>query len=334
MLLLQISNTSYRKIISLLIAGVFAVFVFSIVTPASALTLSPVRIQTDGDPGTTKTGEVTVINEQNTTQTFYASYENFSAEGETGAPTFNTEKTGLDTWITVSPQNITLAPGEARKVSYTITIPKDTEPGGYFAAIFWGSTPPSVNTAQVSIGAKVGVLILLTVNGQIAESAGITQFDRDGHGFFYTTLPVDLRYKFRNSGGDRVEPKGEVTIRDTIFLPTAHIDANPNVGNVLPNSVRAFTVEWLRYATKIPIEGFFNTVSYQWHNFALGLYSAHLDLVYGAAHTNSTQTVWFFVFPWQLVLCLIIILCVILWCARKLISRYNRYIVTKALKNR
>ncbi len=147
-----------------------------------------------------------MINEQATPETFYASYENFSAQGETGAPAFSADKSGLDTWLVVTPMQVTIAPGQAIQIPYTITIPKDADPGGYFSAIFWSSAPPATANDQVSIGAKVGLLVLLRVNGAVTESAGITQFDRNGHGFFYASLPVNLRYKFRNSGGDRVQP--------------------------------------------------------------------------------------------------------------------------------
>ncbi|MDB5188675.1 MAG: hypothetical protein JWM92_273, partial [Candidatus Nomurabacteria bacterium] len=180
----QTSNNFLRKKIAALIVG--SMFVFCMVgifspIPVYALTLSPARIEINGDAGTTVGGEFTLINEQGTTQTFYASYENFSAQGETGAPAFSAEQSGLDTWLGVIPTQVTLTPGQVAKIPYTIAIPKGTEPGGYFAVIFWSNTPPSSESNQVSIGAKVGLLVLLRVNGTVTESAGITQFDRNGH---------------------------------------------------------------------------------------------------------------------------------------------------------
>jgi hypothetical protein len=332
-MLLQQTSNSYKKVLRLILTSVIVVFAVLFSFSAKALTLSPARIEINGDPGSTVGGEFTVSNDQTTPQTLYVSYENFNAQGESGAPAFSSEKSGLDTWITVTPPEITIAAGQSVKVPYTITIPKNADAGGYFSAIFLSSAPPSSQTTQVSIGAKVGVLILLRVNGQITESAGVTQFDRNNHGFFYTTLPVDLQYKFSNNGGDRVEPTGTVTVRNTFFIPSARIDANPSEGNILPNSVRMFTVEWLTHPATVPVEGFFNQVTYEWQNFALGLYSAHLDLTYGTANMHTTKTAWFFVFPWQLVLCLLILIGIIGWGGKVVLTRYNRYIIKKALKN-
>ena len=328
----QISKfkTIRKQTISCIGVVLFLSVLFGVYTPVSALTISPARIEISGDPGATVGGEFTLINEQSTPQTFYASYENFTAQGETGVPAFSSEKIGLDTWLSVGTPQITIAPGDIVKIPYTITIPKDAEPGGYFAAIFWSTTPPTGNSIQVSIGAKVGLLVLLRVNGAITEQAGLTLFDRNSHGFFYTTLPVDFRYKFRNDGSDRVEPTGTLTIRDTVFLPAKRLDANPTNGNILPKSVRQFTLEWLQQKASIPVEGFFDAVGYEWHNFALGLYSAHLELVYGSLGVHAGKTIWFFVFPWQLVICLVLGIGIVWKGGKTLLSRYNRYIISQA----
>ncbi|MEO5646659.1 MAG: hypothetical protein ABIQ91_04240 [Candidatus Paceibacterota bacterium] len=332
-MLLQLTSKLYivKKTAAFIIATTvfFAIF-FLHTTITHALTISPARIEIAGDPGAVVGGEFTLINEQSTVQTYYVSYENFNAQGETGAPSFSADKTGLDTWLAVNPTQVTLDPGKAVKVPYAITIPANTQPGGFFAAIFWSTTPPNSGTTQLSIGAKVGVLILLRVNGEVTEKAGITQFDRNGHGFFYSALPVSLRYKFRNDGTDRVEPKGTITIRDTIFIPTAHLDANDAIGNVLPGSVRQFSVQWLKHVAPESLQGFFTNVQYQWQNFAIGLYSAHLSLAYGTQGLHTSKTIWFFVFPWQLVLCIVVLVLIVWKGGKTLLRRYNRYIIQQA----
>jgi hypothetical protein len=330
-MLLQRTTNAYKVVFSILLVALS----FGIAQKAEALTISPARIEINGNPGAIVGGNLTLINEQNTTETFYSSYENFTAQGETGAPAFSTDKVGLDTWITVNPSQVTLGPGKSTDIPYSISIPKDTDPGGYFATIFWTNTPPASDSSpQVSIGAKVGALVLLTVNGDVKESAGITQFDRDGHGFFYTTLPVDFRYKFRNDGGDRVEPVGTMTIRDTVFIPAAQLDANPEEGNVLPDSTREFTLEWLTKPATGPVSGFFNAVQYEWQNFAIGLYSAHLSLAYGTKALHATKTTWFFVLPWQLIICIVAGLVIIWSVVKGMLNRYKKKILKEAgIKN-
>ncbi|HTH92967.1 MAG TPA: hypothetical protein VL576_00610 [Candidatus Paceibacterota bacterium] len=329
--MLQPQTSSFKTfLIKTLTASIIAVFAFGFFNHAEALTISPARVEITGDPGATVGGEFTLINEQSTDQTFYPSFENFTAQGESGSPAFSADPDGLDSWMSIPNKSVTIKPGEVLTVPYYISIPKGTEPGGYFAAIFWSTTPPTAGSGDVSIGAKIGMLVLLTVNGNVRESAGITQFDRNGHGFFYETLPVTLRYKFHNAGGDRVQPKGTMTIRDTFFLPADHIDANKVIGNILPNSTRQFTVDWIKDVYAIPPQGFFANVGYEWHNFALGLYSAHINLAYGTKGLHAKGSTWFFVFPWQLVICIIVGLFIIWRLGRIVITRYNRYIIGKA----
>src|ERR1700733_12200640 len=120
MLLPQTSNR--RKILAMVAASFIAVFTLAISSPVYALTISPARIEISGDPGATVGGEFTLINEQATPQTYYASYENFSAQGETGAPAFSTDQSDLDTWMTVTPAQLTIAPGQAVSIPYSIAI--------------------------------------------------------------------------------------------------------------------------------------------------------------------------------------------------------------------
>jgi hypothetical protein len=317
-----------RLLISSAAVALMALFAFS--TSAYALTISPARVELSGNPGATVGGSFTLVNEQSVPETFYASYENFTAQGDTGSPSFSSQQSDLDTWMTVAEPQLTIAPGQTVSVPYTIVIPKSAEPGGYFSVIFLSTTPPTTNGVQVSIGAKIGLLVLLTVNGDAHESAGITQFDRNGHGFFYKTLPVILRYRFHNAGADRVQPSGTITIRDTVFLPTAHINANDTVGNILPNSTRQFIVNWVKEVVAIPPQGFFENVQYEWQNFAIGLYSAHIDVLYGTKSLHATNTTWFFVVPWELLVCIIVGVLIIFYGGKFLLVRYNRYIILKA----
>jgi hypothetical protein len=313
-------------------------FSFLVVFPYTthALTISPARVELESDPGTTIGGDFILINEQKETKTFYASYENFSAQGETGVPSFSNENVGLAAWLSVPQETITLAPGEAKKVSFTIDIPNEAKPGGYFSAIFWSTTPPSANTGEVSIGAKVGMLVLLRVSGEIEEKGGVSDFETVDNTFFYNTLPVSMTYRFTNDGGDRVKPNGTLTLRNMLFIKADTLNANPVEGNILPQSTRKFSLEWLKNKeVTLQKEGsfiakYFNTVSYQSKNFAFGLYFAKLTLAYGSQGSTTSDSLMFFVFPWQLLLFVFCILVVVYFIGKKLIRKYNRYVIEKA----
>lgn len=299
-----------------------------------ALTLSPTRFEISGNPGDTLTEEVLITNETPSAENYYSSFANFEAQGDSGTPTFVDPKDDLGTWIKTS-ESITILPGEQKVVPFTITIPKNAEPGGHFAVIFWGTTPGGEK--GVSIGAKTGLLVLLSVRGDVKESAGLLNFNTINKTFWYKTLPVSFEYRFKNDGGDRIKPVGTIKIRDTLFIPTETLDANPSEGNALPNSTRKITVNWVKYErpldytepTSFPSK-FWSNASYEWKNFALGLYSAHLNVSYGLKGEQVKKTVFFFVFPWELVIVMIIVLLIVFFGGRTLIRRYNKLIIEKA----
>ncbi len=315
---------------------IFGLFFCGDIFRASALTLSPARIETFGAQGEVVKKDITVFNDSKTlSQTVYLSFSNFESQGETGSPYFTVPTDGIGTWMT-GPKEVTLEPGKSKTVSIAITIPKDASPGGHFGAVFFGTTPNQKDGGQVSIGAKTGTLVLLSVPGEVREGGGIESFNTKDKRFFFTSLPVDLVYRLSNEGNDRIKPKGTITIRNIFFYPSERLDANQTLGNVLPGSTRVFTTSWIkrpRENNAEPVVGFLHsfidTASYQWNNFAVGPYMARLAIAYESTQAQHTKTTFFFVFPWQL---LIVIGCVVsgfFFVGRTLLRRY----VARVIKN-
>jgi len=323
----------YKKII---LIALFALFLFGFSGVAHALTLTPIRLEISGDPGQLVIQEMTLINELSTPQTYYSSYANFEAQGETGTPTFVEAKDDLGTWMEV-PASIILAPGESKTVPIKINIPKNADAGGHFAAIFWGTAPTVQTPGAVAIGAKTGMLVLLRVNGAVNEKGGILEFGTVNKQTFYTSLPVSLYYRFQNSGNDRIKPAGNVVFKDTIGLTAAKIDGNPVEGNILPDSVRKFETVWQgKNGPTSPTEkdqgNFFDKVGYEWNNFAFGRYKAELNLTYGTENQVASAAFSFWVFPWHLTIFVIVLLALVLFIGRKLLKHYNHWVIAQAEK--
>ena len=283
----------------------------------SALTLSPVRMEVAGNPGQTVKGNLVIINDLKTVQTYYSSFSNFEADGTSGVPVFTGAAQGLATWISV-PSKVDLQPGQQLNVPYAITIPSGATAGGYFAAIFWSTSPVALNS-QVSVGSRTGTLVLLTVNGDIKINGAVSGFGANGG--MFDTVPVNFTYTFGNAGSDRVVPQGSVNVKTLGLWTAASLTANGSQGNVLPNSNRTFNVAWGNDHNN----GFFAKVGKEWNNFHLGLYTADLSLSYGQDKTAAASYT-FFMFPWQLLLVLlIVILAVIL-----IVKKWDKWIVKKA----
>src|SRR4030042_1801472 len=303
----------------------------------AALTVSPVRIELSGDPGTVIEDEMNLTNEQEETKTFYSSFGNFEATGETGTPSFVSAEEGLATWIETD-SSITLGPKEEKKVSYSIAIPKDADPGGHFAAIFWGTSPSgNEEGGQVSIGAKVGILILLRVSGEIKEEGGILEFGAKDNQKFFSALPVQFVYRFQNGGGDRVKPEGKVTIKNIFGKTLAVLPANKSEGNVLPQSIRKFEMIWEKEKEGTSEqeaannkEGFLAGLKKEWNNFAFGRYTAILNLEYGTTGEKAQASFKFFIIPWRVLSISFFILAVLVFLFIIGIKRYNKWIIAKA----
>lgn len=325
-------NLLYTILIVFAIAG--------IASPVFALTVSPARVEITGDPGTTLQGEIELFNEQEGTRTFFTSFENFEPSGDSGAPHFIGAKDGLATWIR-SDNKVVLESGKRSVVPYSIAIPQNAEPGGHFAAIFFGSQEPgATGGGQVSVGGKIGVLVLLRVSGEVEEGGGLLEFGAKDKQRFFISLPVTFAYRLNNTGGDRVVPLGEIKIKNTLRLTSATLLANKNEGSVLPSSARKFEVLWGQESQVIsgtPQEtktGFFETAGKQWSNFHFGWYTANLNLTWGATNQTANASYSFFVIPWQLLLVVLIIVTIVGFLGKIGLKKYNRWIIAQATQQR
>ena len=306
---------------------------------AYALTLSPPRLEVSGDPGQTLVGELEIYNEQDREVTFYISSQNFEARGETGSPYFLPyDGTGLASWIFTG-DSVTIGAKEKAKFPYEIVIPQDAEAGGYFASIFFATSPQTPGEAgQVTIGSKVGTLVFLNVSGNAPEGAGIIEFkSKDGNMFSY--LPVTLYYRFSNDGARKVMPLGNIEIKNMFGGTAASLDANKSKGNVLPGSVRRFDITWNLLGQDSEMEeqematleegqkvSFFDAVKMQKDNFAFGKYTADLNLTYGDNETSMEQAV-FWVIPWQLISLVVGALIIVILIIKLMMKGHNKKLI-------
>lgn len=321
------------------VVGIFSIHTRSVY----AVTMSPVRAELAANPGQEILSKFIITNEELGTNTFYLLAQNFNAKDESGTPVFSPKKDGLASWMHL-PETLTLGPREQRVVEYSVAIPPDTEPGGYFTGIFASSAPPTEKEdGTIAIGSQVGTLVLLRVNGTITEGVDILEFKTKDRKLF-SSLPVDFYFRFQNSGESWVKPIGDLIIKNTTGTTSKVIAANPDGSNVLPKSIRRFDVSWLtntgkdvqdKHAERPPEAplGYWNKVKYQWKYFALGRYTANLSLTYNNdSSTTKRAHASFWVVPWHFLSIAIPAGLFALYLLRFAIKRYNRYIIRRSQK--
>lgn len=265
---------------------------------AEAIMLSPSRVEELVQPGQVLTRSIKVTNNSESPKKIYAYLRDFTAEGEEGKPRLiipGTEQGSfLSSWINISSEGVDMAPGTDREFTYTVTVPQNAGPGGYYGAIIFGTRAPDVKIDSVEKGAAIGVaqqagsLILLQIPGNANEAASIRDFISDKD-FYSTPFNVKFMTRIQNQGNVHVKPRGTIEITNMLGNKVANVRINDTGSNILPNSTRRFEAPW---------NG----------TFGFGKYKAQLSLTYGTSAEqggNGMQSLtaikYFWIFPWKII---------------------------------
>lgn len=301
--------------------GLFALSAYK----ADALTLSPPAVEINAKPGETVEMVAKIFNEGDSPIVIQPVTYSFTSKNETGQPDFYDDQGGLDLqhWISV-PQTVSLAPQERRSVVVTIAVPKSADPGGHYASIFWGTSPPRVDQGA-SVEGRIAMLILVNIEGNIKEDARVLEFK--ALRAFVTHLPADFMVRFQNNGTVHVHPAGDIIIRNMFGQRSATVPFNiqPSTGNVLPKSIRRFDVSWVKNV----LEEGASEWRQEWNNFAFGRYSAELNVAYGQSSKSITVRTAFWVFPWMVTIVGLVVIGAAFFLLRLLLAAYKRRIINQ-----
>lgn len=294
------------------------------IAPVRALTLSPPRILLATDAGNEVGSVIRLFNESSVPVRLIYTFQNFTAEGETGAPRFlptDSQTNGLAQWIHLDKPDFVLAPNEERLTNFTITVPADAVAGGYYGAILWSVQPTDAGERGVNIVGQTGTLILLTVAGALREELQLAEFSRDRE--WYDALPVSFSVRLENTGTVHVIPEGTVEIRNLFGKTVSNLPLNSFRGTLLPNSTRRFNLTWEKQSgadTQPP-----SLVS-EWANFAFGRYTARLVATYGAEQTSLQAETSFWILPWRILVLAAVAIIVAALGGTLGLRGYNRWI--------
>jgi hypothetical protein len=313
----------------LLLAGIFAT---GFITPALAATapgnglrVSPVRTDETITAGQTVTLTITVTNVTSTSASFQAIINDFVANpNESGEPALilnpnqYADSHSLKRFVKAVP-NFTLTAGQEKQIPITITIPQNATAGGYYGAVRFAPAGTN-NTTGVNLAGSVGSLILVKVPGNIKEQMSIASFDSDKNGsassFFTTNKGLSTVVRFQNEGNIQEEPFGKILLRDhsNKVLATYEVNNGTPPGNVLPDSIRKFTVN-------------LNDVG------SFGEYKLEGNFGYGSSGQLLSASTTFYVIPLSLIIIFILIVLVLaflIFVLPRMIRAYNRRILSKA----
>lgn len=290
--------------------------------------ISPIKIDELVKPGDVLKRTLKVTNTSSDPKTFYLFLSDFVADGESGKAllvTAGSSEIGMSGWVDISPQGYDFAAGQEIEIPFTIKVPENVAPGGYYGALEVGTQPPKINIegedkgAAMSMAQRAACLLILQVAGEVNEDADIREFISDKT--FYGT-PFDVKFieRIENKGNTHIKPQGAINIKNMFGKNVSIIRVNENGSNVLRKSVRKFEQEWT-------------------DKMAFGRYKAILGLTYGTESSLGGQgkkTLYaervFWIFPWKIIIPVMLALLLIGAFMAFLLNLYKNKAIKRAME--
>ena len=209
----------------------------------------------------------------------------FRPQGQEGRVELTDEEQaefGILTWTTVSPSEFLLEPGAEEAVTFLIEVPANAPPGGHYMSIL--AQLGSGGGQGLTVGQRIGALVLLSVAGEVVEQAQLAEFAAPS---FAARGPISFDIVLRNTGNVHLRPVGEIVITGTFGGEVAKLPLEQR--NILPESERIFTATW----------------DTGWN---LGRYTAEYTGIYGSSSNNLKGSTSVILFPWPIILPVAVVL--------------------------
>ncbi|MGZ7117904.1 MAG: hypothetical protein ACXVHS_10765, partial [Methanobacterium sp.] len=207
---------------------------------------------------------------------------------------------GIAKWITVSPTNFTLAPGESKVVQFTVQAPSQINYNDALGALIITKTPLESQISDdtrkvnfnVQLATEIVVPIVVGLPGQIIESLQL--LDHTAPTVLLSLMPGEFSYKLKNNGTVYVNMTGNIEINGLTESTTIPID-----GNIYPEDEITLEKEWIPSLTDF------------------GIYKAKTVIDYGRIQQEKTVETNDTIVVIPVWLIFILLLVVMIWFMRK-----------------
>lgn len=162
----------------LMVASASLILAAPLAAAPKGLTLSPLRHELESAPGTSQDGSLTVTNSTDASMRIRLNAEEFSVITQQYDYAFTVES-NVAKWVTFSSDEVELAVGESRQVSFTIGVPLSAEPGGRYVSLF-ASTDADIQGGGVNSQQRIASLIYLTVLGDVSRAGHLLSLSSPG----------------------------------------------------------------------------------------------------------------------------------------------------------
>jgi len=280
-----------KNVLSVLVIAAATVMLISTVNAQSSipLTVGPARQQITINPGETTSFAIKYYNQSEISLSGVVKVADFVVDSTDGSPRIidNAEQANAkftaSKWVTLTFDQITVAPNDRVIVSGSLSVPKDARPGGRYVSVYFEpaiGTPSSVGTdgGATGVAPRIASLLYIRVNGPIKEDAFISQMFAKS---FYEYGPIEVTAHIMNNGDYHVRPRGVFTLTNP--LGGVVEQSGLKEANIFPDALRIFTT----------------TVGEKW---MMGKYKITLNAVYGEKAQVMERSLFVWVFPWRVAL--------------------------------
>lgn len=262
------------------------------------LAVSPQILDLTANPGDSLNNVFRLTNASDVSVEIKTTPKNFTPRGEEGAVDLTEDKTSysLAEWLTVNPETVTIDAGQTEDFSVSIDVPENAEPGSHFGSVVFQTIPPEQEGSTALVSQEIAPVILVRIAGDTTESVEIEEFKSE-FGFYSNERAISLISRLKNTGNVHFKPTGQIVIKDMFGSEVASIPLDNR--NVLPDSIRQITSEWLT------------------DGFKMGRYTATLTVVFGDNDEIRTAETSFYIFPYQTVVPIILGIALLVFIAYK-----------------
>lgn len=297
----------------------------------SGLRVSPVVTNLSADPGKTLSVQVFVQDVTKAPMTLQVEINDFTASNdESGEPALllnpgqYAPTHSLKKFVAPIP-NLSLLPGQQKAITVHINIPKDAGGGGYFGAVRFAPASASGGNQNVTLLASVASLILVRVSGNVVDDLKLASLEvqqgKDGASQVFFTSNKNLLsvIRFQNAGNVQEQPFGKLLLKKgNQQIASYEINNTPIRGNVLPDSIRKFTVNLDKVGS-------------------FGKYTLVGNFGYGTKGQLISGQTTFYIIPLSLIILagiIIVLILLLIFVFPRLLRAYNRRVVQRANRRR
>lgn len=285
-------------------------------TQAINLTVSPISVLLETNPGETVTGSMRILNNGTEPEHLQLELATFSADQGGSRPIIRPFQAHEDYqhWLMPDQQRLTINPGEWKTVQVQFSPPREAALSYYYAVIVNRQAAAELPEGGTVIAGAPAVLVLATVNSPNAkQELQLVSFKSLKK--VYEFLPAEFEVQVENTGNVHVAPLGNVFIDAGGKKDLGILNLNQASGLVLPGTTRTYSVSWTEGfpfyetmnedGTVVLDEAGRSRQKLNWglplNKMRFGKYTAHLLLVYdnGERDVPIESTVSFWVIPWR-----------------------------------